>query len=169
MTAPLAFVHLAEPAIAKAPDPTDETVGDAIETTFPDLHDRFAMVWDGVSIPLGYTYDLSEIAQPVIWMLEALAEAPDEPTAIHFGDSGFFVEWQITPRGDTLEIEADWRGLSADVQAELATHPSITIETATFVLEWCRLLAFAHRHLAEVGYTVAMLPALAQLDAVLAG
>lgn len=117
-----------------------ETIGYAVECSFPLFAEAALLVWHQKPIRLSYKYDISECIEDMIFMLDAIQQAPSGERVVQFASSGFFCKWQLVWSTDEVEIEAVWDVVQYEAPEELRKHPKLKSSTADFLKEWKPLL-----------------------------
>ena len=84
-------------------DYDDETVAEAIHSTYPDYSYDISLCWNDFVIPLDRRGDISEMYDDIIFMLTALKRNEQE-LSISFLSSTFTAEWYIQVESENLRI-----------------------------------------------------------------
>lgn len=151
-------------------EPEDTSLGEALESCFPDMMDGAGLLWNGVSVPFSYKYDLSIIVHDVVTLVRWLRTSTQGTFSICWPSNTFRTDWQLAVAGGQVQITAYWESVSAQdspLEDALNGVPVIEADQAAFMAQWAALLRLAHQRLIETGYTLEELkdygPLLAEL------
>lgn len=156
------------PRALTAHEPDDESLSDAIQTVFPLATERAILMWNRICVPLSYKYDISELADDILRLLESMLAGGRGALVVEWPSSSFAAKWTITWTDATTAIQAEWTSVSAGIESVLASRGHIEVPTREFLAEWRSLLVVVERALAGAGYTEAQLVGLEQLRRVIA-
>lgn len=152
------YVQASSPRFhCEASDEHAESLGEAVEYSFPLLTEKMFMAWKGHRIPLCYKYDLSVIVEDLLELLVEL-QRPSGEQETFWGSDTFCGRWFLKWGDGRLEVQADWRDVGAGLEKLLASE--ISIPVAHFLAEWKRPLGILCDALQNSGYTVENLPAM---------
>jgi len=130
----------------------DETLDEAIETTF-FLNSEMALInWSGVFIPLSYKYSISTILADVLLMLQTILENNHETLELTWPSSDFNSRWVMSWKDDYLKIDAKWESVIGNTEEILNSLDSIEIGKTEFLNEWKMLLEVILNGLDTCGY-----------------
>lgn len=89
-------------------DDDEESLGDAIEEVFM-LHSEDAILrWNGISLSLGYKYDVSLLVEDLLPIIEELQSRTSGEIANHWVSNTFAHNWIFKWTGDRLTIHSEW-------------------------------------------------------------
>jgi hypothetical protein len=134
-------------------DPDDETIFGAIQQVFPMNTEDAVMSWNRILIKISYKYDLSQVIYDVLDLLEWVIAGHDGRRLVQWGSSTFFGVWNLSRRGDELEITAEWQVVVGDLEKELNARPTVVMSASAFLREWKRPLEIVMSALVGAGYT----------------
>lgn len=134
-------------------DYDDETVCEAIHSTYPEYHYDISLIWNDFVIQLDRRGDISEMYNDIIRMLNAL-KRNEKDFSISFLSSTFTAQWSIHVESENLRILPKWITVSfSDLQPYDNQQNSILIvPTVEFINEWNNLLKIIKDDLIKVGY-----------------
>lgn len=69
------YIQANNPKVLKEYNAEDESIADAMETIFPLYTESAILVWNHISIPLSYKYDISYMMDDVLDLLESFMQA----------------------------------------------------------------------------------------------
>ena len=135
-------------------DYDDETVAEAIHSTYPDYSYDISLWWNDFVIPLDRRGDISEMYNDIIFMLNALKRNEKE-LSISFLSSTFTAKWYIQVESENLRILPKW------ITIEFSNHQPcdnkegtiLIVPTLEFINEWNNLLRIIKNDLIKVGYS----------------
>lgn len=137
-----------------------ESLGEAVEYSFPMLTESMFMTWKGHQIHLSYKYDLSVIIEDLLELIDEL-QLPTGEQEVFWGSDTFNGCWKLRWKDGQLKVQADWRDVGAGLEKLLATE--LAIPVGHFVAEWKRPLGIVYSALKAAEYTVEQLPGLQTL------
>jgi hypothetical protein len=151
------------PRSAHVLDEEDENVCSAMQSVFPLNAESAYMVWNGVHVPLGYKYTVSFMIQDIVLILDRLATEDVGQMTNRWPVQELAAVWHLQWEGEVLEIRSEWTTAPGGTEAQLARHPSLTMNKAAFISEWKQVLAVVLEALTKAGYGDAQLADLAKL------
>jgi hypothetical protein len=116
-------------------------LADAIELGFPMEADNAVVVWNDLSIPLNYKYDLSVILDDVLDILNHCLE--DKKIKTWFASNTFTAQWTVDTHDEIVEVQSDWRAVISKNTNQLNQVPSISVPKMYFLKQWSGLLETA--------------------------
>jgi hypothetical protein len=123
-------------------NPSDKNVGYAIESLFSIEEDIF-IYWKGYEIPLSIKYDISEIWNDMILMIQYIKKAKTQNFTIHWPSATFFATWDFVIDDNLLEIKAYWTDLNINRTELLKLREDsfpIIVDKKDFLEEWNKIL-----------------------------
>jgi hypothetical protein len=135
-------IHEMEKCIKNVTYIPNKTIGYIIESSFTIEEDVY-INWNGFRIPLSVKYDISEIWNDIIFMIETIKKGQKKEFTIHFPSSGFFAAWDFMVIDDLLTIKAYWTEirLSREELYNLRkVDIPIIIDKKSFLEEWNKIL-----------------------------
>ena len=130
--------------------------------------ERAILAWNRIYVPLSYKYDVSELADDILRLLESMLAEARGALVVEWPSNTFAAKWTITWEVAVTTVRAEWRDVSGGVVSLLASHDSISVPTREFLAEWKSLLVVVERALKDAGYTEDQLTGLGQLRRVIA-
>jgi hypothetical protein len=143
------------PTQAGVKDPEDTSLGEALEACFPDRMDGARLLWNGVSVPLSYKYELGLIVHDVVQLVRWLRTAAQGACAICWPSNTFRTNWQLALAGGRVQLTASWESVSAQdgpLEEALNAAPVVDADQAALMTQWAALLRLAHQRLIDTGY-----------------
>ena len=137
-------------------DLEDTSLGEALESCFPNMMDGARLQWNGVSVPLSYKYDLSIIVHDVVNLVRRLRTGTQSSFSICWPSNTFQADWLVEIAAGRVRVTASWHSVSAqDGPLEDALNVASVVEAgqAAFMTQWASLLRLAHQRLIDTGYT----------------
>ncbi|HEX8658363.1 MAG TPA: hypothetical protein VF690_12545, partial [Hymenobacter sp.] len=133
-------------------DPQGKSVGEAVESCFPDSEDGAQLLWNGVVVHLSYKYDLSIVIHDVVDLVRHVRTCARGDFDIAWPSNTFHTTWQVATADGRVRITACWycvRGVAESLNAA----PVAEATRADFLAQWVALLRLANRALVDTGYT----------------
>jgi len=134
-------------------DDDDETVAEAIYSTYSDYTYDISLVWNNFIIPLDRRGDISEMYNDIVLMLNAL-KRNESAVSVSFFSSMFTAKWCIHVEDENLEISPKWITVSFSGQQPCGNEKSnaLAVPIVDFINEWDDLLRVIKDDLMKVGY-----------------
>lgn len=120
-------IQASQPRTEASYDPDDESLCDAVQSTFPLRTESMLIVWNGVYIPLGYKCDVSFIVDDGLDLLDAMLTSATGRRTIHWPSNTFASSWVVEWDPSNVVIEATWRAVVGGTEAcsrQVARLPS---------------------------------------------
>lgn len=130
----------------------DECLSDAIENTFPLNTESAMLVWNHISIPLSYKYDISYMMEDILDLILDLQEMERGKKVIHWLPDTFRCNWTISWEEGQLVIESQWECTVGHLERLLNSKPMLTLSTEVFISEWKEVLHTVIKGLKGCGY-----------------
>lgn len=152
------YIEYTPPSCFQEMDHLDTDVGEAIETCF-STKDKIQLVWNGCSIILSWTGDVSQMWRDILIMLQRIRNR--DPFTINWPSSSFFASWLFSAEGDgVVRINSDWITVSggASKLSELRlAKTDVEVDLSDFIDQWHKVLRTIRMILDESGYSVSEL------------
>lgn len=134
-------------------DPDDETVSEAIFSTYSDYTYDILLMWNELVIPLDRRGDLSEIYNDIVFMLDSLKKNKRD-FIVSFLSSTFTAKWHIQFEGEFLKISPKWITVtfSGKQPSDNQKMNRLLVRKIDFINEWNALLKVIKQDLTRVGY-----------------
>ncbi|TGE24562.1 hypothetical protein E5K00_04940 [Hymenobacter aquaticus] len=133
-------------------DMNDTSLAEALESCFPQMNDGAVLLWNGVSVPLSYKFDLGIIIHDIIFLVQQLRTCSMGSFTICWPSNSFRVDWQVAVAAGRVQVTALWESVYAPVDA-LNASPVVEADQVGFMAQWLALLRFANQALLDTGYT----------------
>lgn len=159
-------IQASQPRTEASYDPDDESLCDAVQSTFPLRTESMLIVWNGVYIPLGYKYDVSFIVDDGLDLLDAMLTSATGRRTIHWPSNTFASSWVVEWDPSNVVIEATWRAVIGGTEAMLEASGPVTGPVDAFTCEWKRPLEIVDAAVRSAGYSEQQIPRLALLSSV---
>ena len=145
-------IQAGNPMFSTVKDCDAETIGCAIEASFP-LNTEFAvMLWNYVPVLLSYKYDFSIIIDDILLMLEAIRSEESGELSIHWPSNTFACIWQLNWADGHIAISSEWRDVIGDTESLLNQRDNVNISIESFLAEWKKVLDNIIKALRACGY-----------------
>ena len=132
----------------------DEKISEAIESIFPMLTENAFLVWNYISIPLNYKYDISIIIEDVLQMLKTIRESSDGgKLEVSWPSNTFACDWTLIWDKSDLLIKANWRNVVGNTEHLLNASGDVNISVIEFASEWKMVLEVLIKGLEACNYT----------------
>ena len=146
------YIQASNPKLQCEKELYDDSLSDAIENTFPLNTESAILVWNYISIPLSYKYDISYMIEDILNLLLDLQEMEKGKKVIHWLPDTFRCNWAVSWEHGQLEIEAQWECTVGHLEGLLNEKPIITLPIETFISEWKEVLYTVIKGLKNCGY-----------------
>ncbi|AYN04403.1 hypothetical protein [Flavobacterium sp. 140616W15] len=142
-------------------DEDDETVGEAIESSFGNYDTDVFIYWNSYIIYLNKKCDISDIYNDIIKMILCLKENNTENIAINFLSSNFTAKWDFSIKKDFIAVTPRWINVSLEYEGKMIDIQDLhsirediilNIDIKSFIDEWNNLLLNIKKHLISIGY-----------------
>ncbi|SHJ47998.1 hypothetical protein SAMN02745136_00138 [Anaerocolumna jejuensis DSM 15929] len=147
------YIQACKPINNRTVDENDSKLMEAIETIFPMRTEAAIMVWNYVSIPLSYKYDISYMINDIIIVIQELVMKQEGILIINWLPDTFCSQWLIKWKEDIVEIHSRWYCVVGDIIDNLNRVSSISMNKWDFINEWERVFYNIGIALKECGYS----------------
>lgn len=134
-------------------DLDDETVAEAIFSTYSNYTYDILLMWNDLVIPLDRRGDISDIYNDIVFMLDSLKKNKRD-LITSFLSSTFTAKWHIQSEGEFLTILPKWITVAFSGK-KLSDNQKINrllVRKIDFINEWDALLKVIKLDLTRVGY-----------------
>lgn len=146
------YIQASNPIYDSTIDENDRKLMEVIETIYPMRTESAIMVWNYISIPLSYKYDISYMINDIIKVLQELMTKQEGILKINWLPDTFRCQWLIKWKEDIIEVNSLWNSVVGDISDNLNRVPSISMNKWDFVNEWERVFYNIGLALKECGY-----------------
>lgn len=129
----------------------DEFINEAIESVY-SIGDDLIMEWDQYPIRLSMKYDIGDIWNDIIHMLN-LIDMKTSVFTINWPSNSFFAQWNFILNEDTIMIESFWTSIHGGKRTlnEINKRKGvIMVPKRTFIFHWYRLLIYVFEDIKKV-------------------
>ncbi len=131
----------------------DTHIGMATETIFPmDTEDAF-MIWNNISIPITYKYDVSIMLNDMIDIIKFMKDENKNKMSNHWASNTFVSEWFLTKNSGQVHIESNWGDTHGNLGSQLNENSELTLDANHFVAELKSMICFVKKCLEKAGYS----------------
>ena len=89
------YIQAGNPKSQGVADCNDKTLADAIESIFPLNTESAILMWNYISIPLSYKYDISYMMEDILLLLHTLQYREKGELTIHWLPDTFRCDWIV--------------------------------------------------------------------------
>lgn len=146
------YIQASNPKLQCEMEFNNDSLSDAIENIFPLNTENALLVWNYISIPLSYKYDISYMMEDVLDLLFDLQEMQSGKKIIHWLPGTFRCNWTVSWENGQLEIESYWECTVGHLEGLLNEKPVITLSIEEFISEWKEVLHTIIKGLKHCGY-----------------
>lgn len=157
------YIQASNPKSRGDADSSDETLADAIESIFPLETENAILMWNYISVPLSYKYDISYMMEDILLLLNALQNRESGEIIIHWLPDTFRCDWTIRWDTKKLDIQSQWENTVGHLERLLNESPNISLLKSDFIREWKSILGIAITGLKCCGYTEKEIKGMKQL------
>lgn len=146
------YIQACNPKCQNNRNLNDVNLADAIESAFPLKTENAILVWNYISIPLSYKYDISYMMDDILRILDKLQSKEMGELIIHWLPDTFRCDWKIKWDLQTVHIQANWENVVGELQDLLNKKNTVTLPKESFINEWKNLLGIVVNGLKGCGY-----------------
>lgn len=146
------YIQASNPKSQYQADDNDKTLSEAIETTFLLNTENAILMWNYISIPLSYKYDISYMMEDILEILNNLQNKEKGEIIIHWLPDTFRSDWIIRWEKEKLEIYTQWESTVGNLEKLLNEKPNISLLKNHFIREWKSILGIVIKGLRNCGY-----------------
>lgn len=146
------YIQASNPRTQNMKKSDDESLADAIESTFLLNTENAILVWHHIGIPLSYKYDISYMMEDLLKLLHCLQSKDNGEMVIHWLPDTFRCDWLIVWSHGQMKIKAHWECLVGNLEVLLNNNAQISIPIKDFISEWREVLNVVIKGLERCGY-----------------
>lgn len=147
------YIQASNPRFQESTNLYDESLSDAIESAFPLNTENAILVWNYISIPLSYKYDISYMIEDILLLLNELQNKEKGELRISWLPDTFRSDWLIKWSAENMEIQSQWECTVGHLENILNQKPNMTLSKNSFISEWKRVLGIVITGLESCGYS----------------
>jgi hypothetical protein len=148
------YIQASNPVFTKEFVSEDESLSDAIESSFPMLTESVILMWNHIAIPLSYKYDISYMIDDILVLLNSLSTKQNGELVIHWLPDTFRSDWEVQWDKQVLKVYSRWECTVGHLENILNINPEISMKTDDFIYEWKKVLGIIIEGLKTCGYSV---------------
>lgn len=141
----------------------DESLADAIESTFLLNTENAIMMWNYISIPLSYKYDISYMMEDLLKLLHCLQCEESGKMIIHWLPDTFRCDWLIIWNHGQMKIQSHWECTVGNLEIILNNNSQTVTSVKHFISEWKEVLNIVIKGLERCGYDESGIKSMRQL------
>ena len=157
------YLQAGNPMVHCIADHNDKSLADAIESTFPLYTESAVLMWNHISIPLSYKYDISYMMEDILMLLSMLQSREKGEITIHWLPDTFRCDWTIRWDTEELNIHSRWENTVGHLEMLLNEESDISLKKDDFIKEWKSILGTVISGLKKCGYDVTEIKGMKQL------
>ncbi|WP_258940538.1 hypothetical protein [Actinomadura luteofluorescens] len=115
-------------------------MADATAEMYSEDTDDAILFWNRVPVRLEYCYDIPDLLDNLVPLLEELQNPEFSQTEVYWGSDTFSAEWNIVRDGDSLRIDSRWDSVHGSYESLLNDRSQLTVRIDSFVAEWLKVL-----------------------------
>ncbi len=128
------------------------SLADAIENTFLMNTENAILMWNYISIPLSYKYDISYMIEDIVSLLSEMQNKESGEMIIHWLPDTFRSDWVINWNEGQVEIQSQWECTVGHLEKILNENPGVMVSINSFMSEWKEVLYNVIKGLKKCGY-----------------
>ena len=145
-------IQASNPKFQNITDYNDESLSEAIESVFPLNTEHAILMWNHISIPLSYKYDISYMVNDILIIIKAIQTQNVGKMKIQWLPDTFRSDWLIEWNSDEVLIDAQWECTIGHLENILNKRNNIRLSKVDFINEWKEILGVLIRGLKHCGY-----------------
>lgn len=146
------YIQAGNPMMQCIVDYSDKFLADAIESIFLLNTENAILMWNYISIPLSYKYDISYMMGDILKMLNVLQSKEKGELTIHWLPDTFRCDWTIWWDTKKINIHSHWENTVGHLEMLLNEKPNISLKKDDFIKEWKSILGIVISGLEKCGY-----------------
>lgn len=148
------YIQASNPRFIKGINDEDKSLSEAVESAFPLNTENAMLVWNYISVPLSYKYDISYMVDDIIDLLSILQSQNCGKKIIHWLPDTFRSDWKISWDNGKIEIQAHWECTIGHLEKILNEHEIVSLTIKNFESEWREVLYMVIKGLESCGYDI---------------
>lgn len=157
------YIQASNPRTQNVKNFDDVNLSDAIESIFLLNTEKAILVWNYISIPLSYKYDISYMMDDLLELLHYLQSVDNGKMTIHWLPDTFRCDWSIVWNHGQMDIQSHWECTVGSLETLLNNHSRISIPVKHFISEWREVLNIIIKGLDRCGYNESEIRGMQQL------
>lgn len=145
-------IQASNPRFQAIMNPNDECLAEAIESTFPLFTENAILVWNHISVPLSYKYDISYMINDILTLMNMMQKVNIGEWTIHWLPDSFRSDWFIKWNRDDVQIVSQWESTVGHLENILNQKNSVKLSKDYFFSEWKEVFGVVIRGLIHCGY-----------------
>lgn len=146
------YIQANNPKTQYTADCNDNTLADAIESTFLLNTENAILMWNYIGIPLSYKYDISYMMEDILVLLNALQNTENGKLRICWLPDTFRCDWTIRWNMEKLDIQSHWENTVGHLEVLLNEKSYLSVKKDNFIKEWKSILGKVIVGLKNCGY-----------------
>lgn len=146
------YIQSSSPRSRCVADQDDETLAEAIESMFLLNTENAILIWDHISIPLSYKYDISYMMEDILILLNKLQDRTNGELTIHWLPDTFRCDQTFRWGSESLHIHSHWENTVGHLETLLNECPDLSLDKMDFIREWKSILGTVIAGLKKCGY-----------------
>ena len=146
------YIQASNPKFQRETEFDDDSLSGAIENIFPLYTESAILVWNYISIPLSYKYDISYMIDDILNLILNLQEKESGKKVIHWLPDTFRCNWGVSWENEQLKIESQWECTVGHLEGLLNEKPIVMLSIEAFISEWKEVLHVIIKGLTACGY-----------------
>lgn len=134
------YIQAGNPKVQCTLDYEAGNLSGVIETIFPLYTENVILVWNHISIPLSYKYDISYMINDILCLLSDLQKNESGKKIIHWLPDTFRCDWAVRWEKGELQINSKWECTVGHLEILLNEVPELQLPIDLFVNEWNEVL-----------------------------
>ena len=130
----------------------DECLSEAVESVFPINAENAILVWNHISIPISYKYDISYMLNDILMLIDTMQKVDIGKMTIQWLPDTFRCNWVVEWKYDEVQIDSQWKCTVGHLESILNKKNNISLSKMDFVSEWKEVLGVVIRGLKHCGY-----------------
>lgn len=144
-------IQINNPVLLQIADAESMNLEDAIESIFPLDTEDLILIWNSLSIPLTYKYDISLMILDFIKVFHFLKDNKVDKLEIHWASNTFASIWRLKKRNASVEIKSEWKTVNGGAEGIFNKLNENTILINDFAEEIKKLLIFLKNSIEKSG------------------
>lgn len=144
-------IQLSNPEILKVTFNEFVSIEDVLESIFP-LDTEYAFImWNHISIPLSYKYDISLMILDFARIIQYIHKYDELNLTIHWASNTFASIWYLVKYKEYIKINSSWFSVVGGLEELLNKHNEITIKPTDLQAEINKLQIFVEKAIRSSG------------------
>ena len=157
------YIQASNPKLQYEADYNDETLADAIESMFFPNTENAILMWNYISVPLSYKYDISYMMDDLLILLDRMQNSESGELTIHWLPDTFRCDWKVKWDSENADIQSKWENTVGHLERILNENPDVSLLKNDFIGEWKSILGIVVEGLKSCGYHADKIKGMKQL------